>query len=324
MTSSLQANFFSFSWELPLMEWLQTHVPAGIIGAMSHLSLLGDETPLVLLLGLIFWCFHKELGKRVGKTVLVGLIAGCQIKNIVLRARPYLTSDRIKMLRPVDSKADLKDVAAQGYSFPSSHSTTSVAAYWTIGQAVSHKAAKVVLMVIPILVGISRIFVGAHFPTDVLVGWLLGMVSVWFLPWLEEKLSPNVLRVVLLLIALPGLFYCRTNDYFTTFGLYVGFFFLVIPFEEKFVNFRETHAPVRVVVRTVVGAVIFLLSASLLKLPFSAEFLEGGSRPALLYRSFRYMVALFVAFGLYPMVFRFTDSWPLWNLFTSKNGAHAE
>ena len=55
------------------------------------------------------------------------------IKNAVLRLRPYFVPGYdISLLRLVDSTADMMDIAAQGYSFPSTHSAGAVAAYGSV------------------------------------------------------------------------------------------------------------------------------------------------------------------------------------------------
>ncbi|MCL2371690.1 phosphatase PAP2 family protein [Candidatus Saccharibacteria bacterium] len=72
-------------------------------------------------------------------------------------------------------------VEATGYSFPSNHTTASMALYVILLLLVLERAEKplfkitaVLLATVPILVGISRVYLGAHFLGDVLAGWFLG------------------------------------------------------------------------------------------------------------------------------------------------------
>ena len=76
--------------------------------------------------------------------------------------------------------------------------------------------------------------------------------------------------------------------------------------EEKYVRFENTRSPVRSVLRVIGGGVIFLGLNTLLKLPFSKDFLAGGTFPALLVRCARYAISCFTAFAIYPMVFKYT------------------
>jgi hypothetical protein len=96
--------------------------------------------------------------------------------------------------------------------------------------------------------------------------------------------------------------FCRTEDYFTGLGAMAGFF-LAIPFEEKYVPFKETRHPVACILRVAGGLGLYLLINTLLKLPFSKEFLANGTLPALLVRAARYMIIIFILFAIYPISF---------------------
>lgn len=102
---------------------------------------------------------------------IVVSLANKGIKAIVMRPRP----DEAMFL-----------IEQGGWSFPSGHAITSMFFYgmliWLIRKNVkNHKLADIltVLLVIPmILVGISRIYLGVHYPTDVLAGWSLGILAI--------------------------------------------------------------------------------------------------------------------------------------------------
>jgi undecaprenyl-diphosphatase len=92
------------------------------------------------------------------------------VKDVVARPRP--TMDPL--------------VTAQGYSFPSGHSLNSTVTYGLLAlvawrtrlRLAVRRAAAVVGVVVPVLVGLSRIALGVHWPTDVLAGWLAGVAFV--------------------------------------------------------------------------------------------------------------------------------------------------
>jgi hypothetical protein len=88
------------------MEWLQSHLSAGAIGALSQLSMFGEELLMIVIMGFFYWCYDKEFGKFIGMNFLVANVWNPMIKNIALRLRPYFCSDRIDLLRLIDSKAD--------------------------------------------------------------------------------------------------------------------------------------------------------------------------------------------------------------------------
>lgn len=303
-----------YDWEMLLMEWLQSHLPTSgpVFWLLSNLSALGEQLLLVAIMGFLYWGLNKEFGKYLGLNVLVANVWIPMIKNVVLRLRPYFVEGyHVKILRLVDSGADPYDVAAQGYSFPSGHSANASTLY---GALAAHEKKRkllwVLAIVLPLLVGFSRVFVGAHFPTDVLCGWLIGALIVALIPWLKQKIKNRAaFDALLLLLTVPGFFYCTSNDYFSSLGMLLGFM-LAEPFEEKFVNFENTSNLVRCVLRTIGGAALYFGLNEALKLPFSSEMLNAGDLTAYLIRTVRYAIVIFVVIGVYPVLFKATGK--LW------------
>lgn len=310
MTETI-GNIFYFDWEMQLMEWLQAHIGSEgfLFQLISSLSAFGEQLLLVAVMGFLYWGLNKELGKFLGVNVLVASVWNPLIKNIFLRLRPYFVPGyRVELLRPIEPDADVMDVAAQGYSFPSGHSSSAVALYGSLAAGVRKRKIFLALaIVLPILVGFSRVAVGAHYPTDVLCGWLLGLIVVLLVPWLRKKCAdrPWLFYAVLLLSALPGFFYCSSDDYFTGYGMLLGFV-LAEPFEAKYVKFENTPNILRCVLRTLGGAALYFGLNSLLKLPFPKELLDAGTFAAHLIRSLRYAVVIFAVIGVYPLLFKFT------------------
>lgn len=97
------------------------------------------------------------------------LFAGMLLKVLFERARPlteYVAGMRL-----------------QTYSFPSGHSSGSMITFGLLAYIAFMKLSAPwntiiasVLMVMPLLIGVSRVYLGAHFPSDVLAGWILGAV----------------------------------------------------------------------------------------------------------------------------------------------------
>ena len=286
------------------MEAIQAHL--GEIGAKiaSIISMLGEETFLVLVLGFVYWCWDKKVGRVIGLSIVMGVTYNPLAKNIALRRRPYMDNPSIQCLKPVDSSASIYDLKAQGYSFPSGHSTNSTIAFGSIVYFFKNKALRIICIILPLAVGISRFCVGVHYPTDVIFGWAMGTCIVFLMPWLLKKFpNKKVLYPVIFVISCVGWFYCKTNDYYTGLGMMGGFFIADI-FEEKYVRFENTRSAVSSVIRVIVGAGLFLGLNAALKLPFPARILEAENAVAYLIRTVRYAIVMFVEVGVYPMSFR--------------------
>ena len=296
-------NTFYFDWEVKLMEWLQSGM--GPVGAAiaEFLTICGEELVLILLLGFIYWCYDKEFGKFIGVNIVVGLVWNPMLKNVALRRRPYYDHPGIRCIRPADADADPFDIAEQGFSFPSGHSTNAVIAYGSIPVYKRNKYLTVFGIVMPLLIGLSRVMLGVHYPTDVLVGWLMGLAVVFFVSYLQRKVQRKwILHLILFLTSLPGMLYCKTADYYTCVGLMAGLF-LAIAFEEKYVHFENTKVPAECAVRILCGFAVYALCNTLLKLPFPKEFLSSGTTAAFMVRFVRYIIVGFVTLGVYPLAF---------------------
>lgn len=302
--TALSGNTIFFPWEVSLIEWLQSHIGSAGISFISLLSMFGEELLLIMIVGFVYWSYDKRLGRTVGLSAIMGIAWNTMAKNIVLRRRPYFDHKRIKILRVVDPEADIYDIAAQGYSFPSGHSTNAATVFGALAVGLRKRWMTIAAVVIILFTGFSRVVMGAHYPTDVMVGWTLGLVSVVIVRALEKRIKRTpVLYGVLLITAVPGFFYCRSADYFTSIGLLIGFMAGTL-LDDHCVHFENTRKPVFMIIRVIGGIAVYLVLNKLLKLPFSEEFLQSGSAAALLVRGARYAIIAFVDFGIYPMLFK--------------------
>ncbi len=285
---------------------------AGQAGAAlaAFLTMFGEETVLILILGFLYWCYDKEFGRYVGLNILTGVCINPMMKCVALRMRPYMVHrDTIRCLKPVSSEADIYNVSAQGYSFPSGHSMNAAIVYGSLpvylkkvrGRA--PRILKAAAILLPFLVGLSRVVLGNHYPTDVLFGWAAGAAVIAVFAKLRQKVRHEwQLWIGVAVVVFPGLFYCRTEDYFTAYGLLLGFIAAMF-FEQRFVNFGPAKTPAAVLLRVIGGFAVYFVLNTALKLPFSSEFLSSGTMAALLVRLVRYMIVSFMMLGIYPMLF---------------------
>ena len=288
-------NIFYFQWEVDLITWLQKALGTAGTAAAKVASFIGGETFTLLLLIVMLFCYRKEAGKRVARTVLTASMMFPMIKNIVLRVRPYMAHEEIDVLQVVEADADPADIIQQGFSFPSGHSATAVSLFGSIGWTL--------VVLLALLIGVSRFIVGVHYPTDVLAGWAVGFAAIGVNILLEKFVRKEWKRyAILLAVSLPGIFWCTSRDYFTALGLLIAAT-VAFPYEEKYIRFRDTRNPAAMVLRCVGAFAIYFALNTLLKMPFSKEFLDNGTLGANLIRTARYAVILFVVLAVYPRVF---------------------
>ena len=299
-------NSFWFDFEVTFMEWLQRVLGENGIRIISLFSMFGEELILVAVLGFLYWCYDKEMGKAVGTSIVLGLVMVPMIKNVFWRRRPYFDHENIKCYRPVEKHADIYDIAAQGFSFPSNHSANAVSVFSAIAVQGKKKILTVIAIIIPVLVGLSRVSVGVHYPTDVLCGWAMGGLCVLISTYITEKIPEEkkwIIYLVIFCLSCTGLLYCKTSDYFAALGM-MGGMFSAFEFEKRFVRFKGTKNPLWCVVRIGLGVVIYIILNTVLKLPFSKEFLNSGTFAARIVRMVRYYIIIFGTIGIYPYAFK--------------------
>ena len=269
-------NIFYFQWEVDLITWLQKALGTAGTAAAKVASFIGGETFTLLLLIVMLFCYRKEAGKRVARTVLTASMMFPMIKNIVLRVRPYMAHEEIDVLQVVEADADPADIIQQGFSFPSGHSATAVSLYGSIGRELKKKWMWTLVVLLALLIGVSRFIVGVHYPTDVLAGWAVGFAAIGVNILLEKFVRKEWTRyAILLAVSLPGIFWCTSRDYFTALGLLIAAT-VAFPYEEKYIRFRDTRNPAAMILRCVGAFAIYFALNTLLKMPFSKEFLNSG------------------------------------------------
>ena len=139
------------------------------------ISYFGDHGYFFIALVVVLILFRKT--RKIGITLAIGMIIGALInntilKNLIARPRPYDTVLEFKQYWLAHS-----NVYMSSYSFPSGH--TSTASVIGVGLFLTvNKKFKWVFLLIPLLMGWSRIALFVHYPSDVLFGLIVGSVSM--------------------------------------------------------------------------------------------------------------------------------------------------
>lgn len=171
-------------WEQQLLLWLHSHQTHFLDRLFLFTDLIGRSVSLTILVVIVAtWHLLRKERRQALAWVVVGICILCLkflLKLAVARARPTLWP-------PLVIETD--------YSFPSGHALGTAAFYpllvWTLVSARSKwkRLWMGLALFAVLLVGIGRLYLGVHWPTDVLGGWAIGFaVSAAAMAWLKVGL----------------------------------------------------------------------------------------------------------------------------------------
>jgi len=149
-------------WGYDLIQWTQQLSPA-LDTLFKAITTLGAEQAFLLLMPLVFWCLDKRRGVRLGLLLMLSAYLNAILKNLFDQPRP--SADRVKVMAEETSPG-----------LPSGHSQNSITVYGFLAAQARRPQAWALAGLITFSVGWSRIYLGVHFPSDVLGGWLAGIL----------------------------------------------------------------------------------------------------------------------------------------------------
>lgn len=151
-------------WGLDIIRAIQmVHGPA-LDAIFNAITLLGNEGFFVIFLPLFFWCVDSVAGAHLAFVFLLSSYFNFGLKELFAQPRPF----------ELDPTVKLHD--SEGYGLPSGHSEAIVVLWGFIAATFRKTWLWIVAILLSLLVGFSRVYLGVHFPTDVLAGWALGVI----------------------------------------------------------------------------------------------------------------------------------------------------
>jgi len=143
---------------------LQTAAP-NLNLVMLILSVFGLPEFYLVVIPLILWCFDKKLGLRLIFLLSISNAINSMLKILFHTPRPYWTSMEVKGM-----------ASEPTFGMPSGHAQISLGFLGYIAARVHRTSIWIVSGILILLVGISRMYLGVHFLSDVLAGWLVGIL----------------------------------------------------------------------------------------------------------------------------------------------------
>lgn len=154
------------TWGLSVVRDAQALASPALTAVMKGISLVGAEYAYLVLLPLVYWCVDKRRGLRMGVLVFLSAVVNLRLKLAFAQPRPYDLDPAVGMDRE------------STFGLPSGHAQNSTVLWGSAAPLFRVPWGLVLALALPLAVGLSRIYLGMHFPTDVLAGWAIGAVFV--------------------------------------------------------------------------------------------------------------------------------------------------
>lgn len=221
-----------YEWGLSVITAVQKIKSPFMTGLMEFVSFFGDPIFYFIALMWIFWCLDRKSGFKLGTAIIFSGALNGAIKNT------------LQVPRPFQRDASVFIVEESGFSTPSGHSQGSASFYPVVSDSLikNGKNAKgkrflriAVAVFIPLLIGFSRIYLGVHYPTDVMLGLIFGFLTsggiLLFWDSAASVLDPlrNSLKLLILTFVCLGINYFSANDSSMSgllFGFVAGYIYL--------------------------------------------------------------------------------------------------
>ena len=285
-----------FNWEFMFLELLQNLRTDFFNKFFEFITILGEETVYILLICTIYFMFNKELAKKLFFIAATSIGFNCIIKNAVKLPRPF-ANGRINCVRPH---------TATGYSFPSGHTQVAATCTSALYFALKKKALAIFSIIATLLVGFSRLYLGAHFPLDVIFGIIFGIGISFYLNRIYNKIQKkNILNLIVILISTifaiaylfePNILFL---DFYKFYGLFLGYIFATF-FEAKYVNFDYNTSLFKKILRVLIGVVLAFSLKEGIKILLQTDDLHL----LYLFNVIRYFLLVAIVFGFLPLVFK--------------------
>ncbi|HQA60839.1 MAG: phosphatase PAP2 family protein [Tepidanaerobacteraceae bacterium] len=230
---------------LGILKYVQSFSNETLDSFFEIITMLGEEWFFIILFAIFFWCFNKSFGYKLAFICLTSAAINTIIKEIVKLPRP-IGYEGIKSIR-VET--------AEGYSFPSGHTQQSSSLFATLMIEFKKKWLYFIGALGILLVGFSRMYLGVHWPSDVIGGLIIGilwtMIAIKIFDWSKDRGNPMLLGVFVIPMIILMLFF-QTATYYKVVGtlltLWIGYII-----DDKYFSFVTKAVWWKQILKLVIG-----------------------------------------------------------------------
>jgi len=234
---------------MDIINFLQSFQSDGLTAFFKFITFFGNEEFYIMVLPLFFWLWDKEKALKLMLILLPSLLLNFYFKEIFHTARPM----------------GVALIEQLGFAFPSGHAQGSTTLWLMLVLLVRPKWMNVLAVIMIILVSVSRLYLGVHYPIDILGGILIGAVIVFvyhkflydaFKNIITAKTAIGIASMVTIMILFFTILY-PADDAITLLAVMWGFAMVII-----FTDVLDTSAPSSFLwklIMLIVGVVVVVL-----------------------------------------------------------------
>jgi membrane-associated phospholipid phosphatase len=171
-------------WGLDFIRQVQSAANPGLTAFMKIVTNFGAAPAYMVLLPLIFWCIDEKKGIRLGLTIMVSTWVNLSLKFLCKQPRPFWPG--------YDPGLGIITESLNG--FPSGHAQTSLVMWEIVASWGNKRRFFIIAGLVSLLVGFSRVYLGVHFPTDLVGGWILGGIVLALYVTLADRIEAFLVK----------------------------------------------------------------------------------------------------------------------------------
>jgi membrane-associated phospholipid phosphatase len=160
-------------WGLDCIRLIQGWANPPLTVFMRLMTALGSTGAYIAIVCCVYWCIDEKKGLHLGLMALISIWINLSLKWALDQPRPFFPA--------YDPSVGMISERLGG--FPSGHAQNTLVALTMICSWLTRRWAYIAAALICLLIGLSRVYLGVHFPTDVIGGWLIGgvLLAAYFL-----------------------------------------------------------------------------------------------------------------------------------------------
>jgi membrane-associated phospholipid phosphatase len=246
-------------WQLSTLQWIQGFKHPLLDIFFSYITMSAEETFFIVFAAFGLWCYNKTLAQRVGFAFITSTALNPFLKSLFAVDRP-IGQEAIESLRIH---------TAEGYAFPSGHTQGATSFWFGLLLYFKHRWVTVVSVSMIVLVALSRMYLGVHWPVDVVAGIAFGIAWVFFVNWLfdyaEARNNLHLLWFIVLPFFIPYFLFPENKPLVVSLGSSIGILSGII-LERRHINFCVKAKLWQQAVKFISGLAVLILLKVVLKL----------------------------------------------------------